>query len=321
MTTPRVYVTRRIAREAVDLLRQSCEVEQWDSAEPVPRDVLLRAVQEADGLLPLLTERVDAELLDAAPKLKVVANMAVGFDNVDVAAARSRGVVVTNTPGVLTETSAEFAFALILAAARRLKEAMRFVERGQWTTWDPLLLLGQDLDGATLGLVGYGRIAAAVARRAHGIGMRLLYHSTNAHPEDEARFGMERVGFDDLLARSDVVSLHVPLTPQTYHLISTRELALMKPTAYLVNTARGGVVDGDALHAALVAGGIAGAALDVTEPEPLPADHPLVQLDNCLVVPHIGSASVATRTRMATLAAENILAVLQGQPPLTPVTI
>ncbi len=319
MDIPCVFVTRRIASEAIALLAARCRVDRWDASDPVARDVLLDRVGEADGLLALLTERVDAELLQLAPRLKVVANMAVGYDNVDVPAARARGIVVTNTPGVLTETSAEFAFTLILAAMRRLKEAMRWVERGRWTTWDPLLLMGRDLEGATLGLVGFGRIASAVARRAHGIGMRLLYQSRSAHAEDEARYGMRRTGLDELLAESDVVSLHVPLTEQTRHLIAARELALMKPTAYLVNTARGGVLDQQALYQALTSATIAGAALDVTDPEPLAADHPLVQLDNCLVVPHIASASVATRTRMATLAAENILAVLAGEAPLTPV--
>jgi glyoxylate reductase len=315
----RVLVTRRIAPEALAMLRERFDVTHWDSGEPIPRDRLLAEIADTDGLLALLTERVDAELLTLAPRLKVVANMAVGYDNVDVGAARARGVEVTNTPGVLTETSAEFAFLLILAVARRLKEAMRWVERGRWTTWDPLLLLGRDLEGATLGLVGYGRIAAAVARRAHAMGMPLVYHSSHAHPDDEGRYGMGRMAFDDLLRESDVVSLHVPLTAATRHLVGERELQLMKPTAYLVNTARGGVLDQQALYAALVGGSIAGAALDVTDPEPLPAEHALLQLDNCLVVPHIASASVATRTRMATLAAENIIAVLTGQPPLTPV--
>ncbi len=315
----RVLVTRRVAPEALAMLRERFDVTHWDSSEPIPRDKFLSAIADTDGLLALLTERVDAELLALAPRLKVVANMAVGYDNVDVDAARARGVQVTNTPGVLTETSAEFAFLLILAVARRLKEAMRWVERGRWTTWDPLLLLGPDLDGAMLGLVGYGRIAAAVARRAHAIGMHLAYHSSHAHPDDEERLGMRRMAFDDLLRESDVVSLHVPLTAATRHLVAERELRLMKPTAYLVNTARGGVLDQQALYAALVGGSIAGAALDVTDPEPLPAEHALLQLDNCLVVPHIASASVATRTRMATLAAENIIAVLTGRPALTPV--
>jgi glyoxylate reductase len=316
----RVLVTRRIAEAALDMLRERFDVVHWDAGTPIPRDRLLTEVAQADGLLALLTERVDVELLDRAPHLKIVANMAVGYDNVDVAAARERGVVVTNTPGVLTETSAEFAFVLILAAARRLKEAMRWVERGRWTTWDPLLLMGRDLEGATLGLVGYGRIAAGVARRAHGIGMRLVYHSTMAHEDDEERFGMRRLALDDLLRTSDVVSLHVPLTAATRRLIGQRELQLMQRTAFLVNTARGGVLDQQALYAALADGTIAGAALDVTDPEPLPAEHPLVKLDNCLVVPHIASASVATRTRMATLAAENIIAVLGGRPALTPVS-
>jgi glyoxylate reductase len=315
----RVLVTRRIAPEALALLRGRFEVTQWDSSEPIPRDRLVAAVADIQGILSLLTERIDRELFDLAPRLKIVANMAVGYDNIDLAAARERGVIVTNTPGVLTETSAEFAFVLILAAARRLKEAMRWVERGRWTTWDPLLLLGRDLEGATLGLVGYGRIAAAVARRAHGIGMRLGYYSRHAHPEDEERYALRRCELDALLRTSDVVSLHVPLTAATRHLIGQRELQLMQPTAFLVNTARGGVLDQQALHAALTAGTIAGAALDVTDPEPLPAEHALVQLDNCLVVPHIASASVATRTRMATLAAENIVAVLAGEPPITPV--
>ena len=317
---PRVLVTRRIGPAAVAVLRERFDVVHWDAGTPIPRDRLLAEIAHAEGLLALLTERVDAELLDSAPHLKIVANMAVGYDNVDVAAARERSVIVTNTPGVLTETSAEFAFVLILAAARRLKEAMRWVERGRWTTWDPLLLMGRDLEGATLGLVGYGRIAAAVARRAHGIGMRLVYHSTRAHGDDEERFGMRRLALDELLRTSDVVSLHVPLTAATRRLISQRELQLMQRTAFLVNTARGGVLDQQALYAALADGTIAGAALDVTDPEPLPAEHPLVKLDNCLVVPHIASASVVTRTRMATLAAENIIAVLEGRPALTPIT-
>lgn len=315
----RVLVTRRIAPEALALLSERFDVTQWDSSEPIPRDRLVTGLSGVHGLLALLTERIDGELLDLASQLKIVANMAVGYDNIDLTAARQRGVIVTNTPGVLTQTSAEFTFVLILAAARRLKEAMRWVERGRWTTWDPLLLLGHDLEGATLGLVGYGRIAAAVARRAHGIGMRLVYHSRNSHPEDEERYGMQRLDFDELLRTSDIVSLHVPLTAATHHLIAQRELQLMKATALLVNTARGGVLDQQALYTALTAGTIAGAALDVTDPEPLPAEHALVQLDNCLVVPHIASASVATRTRMATLAAENIIAVLTGEPALTPV--
>ncbi|MCL4508450.1 MAG: D-glycerate dehydrogenase [Chloroflexi bacterium] len=319
MNKPHAVITRRIAPEAVHLLQQHASVWQWNASDPVPRAILLERIGEADALLALLTERVDDELLAAAPRLRIVANMAVGYDNVDVAAARRRSVIVTNTPGVLTETSAEFALALIMAATRRLKEAMRWVERGHWTAWDPLLLLGIDLTGATLGLVGYGRIAAAVARRAHALGMRVLYHARSRHIEDEERLGVEYAELPSLLALSDVVSLHVPLSRETYHLIGESELRLMKRSAFLVNTARGGVIDPDALVRALRESTIAGAALDVTEPEPLTADHPLVQLDNCLVVPHIASASIATRTRMATLAVENIIAVLSRRAPLTPV--
>ncbi len=316
----RVVVTRRLPGEAVELLRlHGHDVWIWDSDRPIPREALLEQAVEADGLLTLLTDRVDEELLRQAPRLRVVANMAVGYDNIDLMAAERHGVIVTNTPGVLTETSAEFALTLIFAVARRLKEAIRWVERGRWVTWDPLLLLGIDLQGATLGLVGYGRIAAAVARRARALGMRVLYDARSVHTEDEEQLGIERRALKELLAMSDIVSLHVPLSAQTYHLIGYEELRWMKRSAFLVNTARGGVVDPQGLERALREGVIAGAALDVTEPEPLPHDHPLVQLDTCLVVPHIASASVATRARMAQLAAENIVAVLRGGLALTPV--
>ena len=316
---PIVLVTRRIPTAALDLLRPACDLRLWDSDDPIPRAELLGQVADANALLCLLTDRVDAELLAAAPRLRVVANMAVGYDNLDLPALAARGVVATNTPGVLTETTADLAFALLLAAARRLPEGERYVRAGEWTTWGPLLLLGRDVHGATLGIAGLGRIGTAVARRAAGFGMSILYTARADHPQAEAATGARRVPFPDLLAASDFISIHLPLTSETHHLIDESALRRMRPTAYLVNTARGPVIDPAALHRALHAGWIAGAAIDVTEPEPLPADHPLLTLPNCLVVPHVGSASVATRTRMATLAAENVLAVLAGQPPPTPI--
>jgi len=309
---PRVYVTRQVPEQGIALLRRECQIEVWEGELPVPRDVLLEKVRDVDGLYCLLTERVDAELLDAAPRLRVVSNMAVGYNNVDVDACTARGIPVGNTPGVLTETTADCAFALLMAAARRIVEGADYVRAGRWQTWGPMLLMGQDVHGATLGIVGFGRIGQAVARRARGFDMRVLYHDayvSNVAPD----LGATSVDLDTLLAESDFVSLHTPLTEETHHLIGEEELRRLKPTAVLVNTARGGVVDPDALYRALRDGEIGYAALDVTEPEPLPADHPLLSLPNCVVVPHIASASVATRARMAVIAAENLLAGLRGQ--------
>lgn len=311
---PKVLITRRVPQPGIDLVAAHCDVELWDSDLPIPRDVLLQKVADKDAIYCLLTERIDDELLDAAPQLKVVSQMAVGFDNIDVAACTRRGIPVGNTPGVLTETTADFAWALLMAAARRIVEGVEYVRSGQWVTWGPMLLMGPDLYGATLGIVGMGRIGQAVARRAMGFGMRILYADAQPIPGVAEEFGAVYVGMDQLLAESDFVTLHVNLTPETYHMIDAAALKAMKPTAILVNAARGGVVDHDALVEALRTGEIAYAALDVTEPEPLPADHPLVHLPNCIVVPHIASASIATRTKMATMAAENLLAGVQGKP-------
>lgn len=309
---PVVYVTRQIATKALDLLRDSCEVRVWEEDRPVPRETLLQEVAGVDGLLSMLTERLDAELFDAASNLKVVGNMAVGYDNVDVPAATKRGIPIGNTPGVLTDASADFAFALLLTAARRVVDGEKYVRAGLWKTWSPSLLLGQGVSGATLGIIGFGRIGQAVARRAKGFDMRLLYHGGS--DENAAReLGAEERSLDDLLRESDFVSLHVPLKPETHHLIGARELALMKTNAILINTARGGVVDPKALYDALQDRRITAAALDVTEPEPIPADDPLLTLDNCLIVPHIASASVATREKMALIAAQNVLAGIKGE--------
>ncbi len=315
-----VYVTRRIPEEALQLLRRDVAVRIWDSDEVVPREVLLKEVAGAVGLLCLLTERIDEELLSHAPRLKVVANMAVGYDNLDLSALSRRRIVATNTPGVLTETTADFAFALIMAIARRVVEGDRFVREGRWKTWGPMLLLGRDVHRATIGIIGMGRIGSEVARRgALGFGMQVLYFSRTRKLDLEERFGYRYVDLETLLRESDFVSIHVDLNDSTRKLIDARRLALMKPTAYLINTARGPIVDSRALYEALRDGRIAGAALDVTDPEPLPLDHPLWSFDNVVITPHIASASERTRARMAEMAAENVLAVLAGREPPNPV--
>jgi lactate dehydrogenase-like 2-hydroxyacid dehydrogenase len=320
---PRVFVARVLPEEGLEPIREACEMDLWTDELPPPRDELLRRVAGTDGVLTLLTDRVDAELLDAAgPGLRVVSNYAVGFDNIDLAECERRGIPAGNTPGVLTETTADLAWALLMAAARRLDEGSRYVRGGQWKTWGPMLLLGVDVHGATIGIVGFGRIGREMARRAVGFGMRILYHDVQAaSPEDEAALGgARRVDLDELLAESDFVTLHTNLTDETRHLIDRDALRRMKPNAVLVNTSRGPVVDGAALHEALRDGQIFAAALDVTDPEPLPVDDPLLTLDNCLVVPHIASASRDTRGRMAEMAAANLLAGVRGEPLPTPIT-
>jgi glyoxylate reductase len=318
---PRVLVTRVIPAAGMDMVREACDVDLWEDELPPPRDELLRRVAGVDGLLSLLTDRVDDELLDAAgPQLKVVSNFAVGFDNIDVPVLTRRRIPAGNTPGVLTETTADLAFALLMAAARRIPEGVDYVRDGKWRTWGPMLLMGVDVHGATLGIVGFGRIGRELARRGRGFGMRILYHDVNpATTDEEAELGARRVEMADLLREADFVSLHVNLTDETHHLIDADALRAMKPTAVLVNTSRGPVVDPDALVAALRDGEIFAAGLDVTEPEPLPADHPLVGLPNCIVVPHIASASRVTRDRMAQMAAENLLAGLRGERLPTPI--
>ncbi len=315
MPKPKVFVTRIIPDGGLDLVRQACDADVWQEDLPPPRRVLLERVRGLDGLLCLLTDPVDAELMDAAgSQLRVISNFAVGYDNVDLRAATARGIPVGNTPGVLTETTADLAFALMMAAARRLVEGSGYVRAGQWRTWGPMLLLGHDVHGATLGIVGLGRIGQALARRAAGFSMKVVYYDPYCDGEKGAVLGAAvRCTLDELLAESDFVSLHVPLSAATHHLIDTLALSKMKRTAVLVNTSRGPVVDSDALYEALASGQISYAALDVTEPEPLPAGHKLLTLPNCLVVPHIASASWATRTRMAVMAAENLLAGLRGE--------
>jgi glyoxylate reductase len=297
------------------MLAEAADVDVWEDELPPPPEELARRAADAQGLLSLLTDRVDRALLGTAKGLIAVSNMATGFDNVDVAAASERAVLVTRTPGVLSETTADFTLALILAAARRVAEGDRYVREGRWRTWGPSVLLGHDVHGATLGIVGMGRIGAEVARRARGFGMRLLYTSRTRKPALERRFRMAHVALDELMRDSDFVTLHAALTPETAGMLGPRELRLMKPTAYLINTGRGPLVDQAALYEALKEKRIAGAALDVTDPEPIAPDDPLLTLDNLLITPHIASASVATRSRMAELAAENLLAALAGRIP------
>ena len=311
----KVYVTRELPGDAIERLRQAADVRVWPEELPPPRDVLLREAAVADGIVALVTDRIDTELMDAAPRLRVVSSMAVGYDNIDVAEATRRAILVTNTSGILTDTTADFAFALLMAAARRVVEADRYTRQGRWKTWGPQILLGQDIHGACLGIVGLGAIGLEVAKRARGFGMRILYHDHRRRPREERRYDLIHTELDQLLREADFVSLHVPLTNETRHLIGERELSLMKPTAILVNTARGPVVDQRALYRFLKERRIAAAALDVTEVEPIPMDDPLLTLDNVIIAPHIGSASVVTRTRMASVAADNLLAALRGEEP------
>ena len=315
MNKPRVFVSRVIPAAGLDVVRAACDAEVWPDRLPPPHEVLLERVRGVDGLLCLLTDRIDGELMDAAgPQLRVISQIAVGYDNIDLAAARERGIPVGHTPGVLTEATADLAFTLLLAGARRIVEGAQYIREGKWETWEPETLLGADLDGATLGIIGLGRIGEAMAQRAVGFNLRVIASDPVFSDEEIRRRGAEPVGLDDLLRQSDFVSVHTPLTPETRHLIDAAALAKMKPTAVLVNSARGPIVDLVALEAALRKGEIAHAALDVTDPEPIPADHPILSLPNVTIVPHIGSASVRTRDRMAEIAANNLLAGLRGEP-------
>lgn len=314
MSKPKVYITRLIPDQGLDLIRDLCDATVWQDELPPPRKEILRQTRDCDGLVSLLTDAIDGELLDACPQLRVVSNMAVGFDNIDVPAATARGVLVGNTPGVLTETTADFTFALLMAAARRIVEGVDYVRAGKWRTWGPMLLMGADVHHATLGLVGLGRIGMEMAKRAKGFDMRVLYYDVYRREDVEREMGVTYAALDEVLAQADFVSVHTPLTPETRHLMNRERFAAMKPSAVLINTSRGPVVETEALVEALRSGQIAYAALDVTDPEPLPADNPLVSLPNCIVVPHIASASGATRGKMAEIAARNLIAGLNGEP-------
>lgn len=312
---PRIFVTRELPGDGLERLRQVAEVDVWPGIDPPPADDLLAGLKDVDGALVLITDRISAEVLDANPRLRIVSNMGVGYDHIDAKAATERGVLVTNTPGVLTDATADLAFALILGYARRLVEAERIVRDGSWPAWRPTFLLGRGVAGSTLGIIGLGAIGLAVAKRAQGFGMRVLYASRTRKPEAEKELGIEWRDLDTLLAESDWVSIHAALTPETRGLIGRREFGLMRRDAVLVNTARGGVVDEPALIEALRSEQIGGAALDVYAVEPLPLDSPLLTLDNVLLAPHVGSATTETRTRMADLAVDNLIAFFEGRRP------
>lgn len=309
-----VLVTRPLPGQALERLACECNLDIWEPDLPIPREEMLRRITNKDGLLCLLTDPVDAALMDAAPGLRIIANYAVGYDNIDLAAAQARGIVVTNTPGVLTDATADLAWALIFATARRIVEADAFVRGGTWHGWDPSLMLGHDITGRTLGIVGAGRIGTAVGLRARAFSMPVIYTDDAPATVLEAQTGARRVGLDELLAGADFISLHIPLTPQTHNMIGARELGRMRPTAILINTARGPIIDEAALERALRSGQIAGAGLDVFAREPhVPPG--LLGLPNVVLLPHIASATHTTRGRMADMAVENILAFLRGENP------
>ncbi|MGB9740035.1 MAG: 2-hydroxyacid dehydrogenase [Chloroflexus sp.] len=311
---PPIFVTRQLPDPAMAILAEHCTVSWWDQVEtPIPRDELLHRVAAAEGLLCLITDRIDAEVIAAAPRLRAVSIMAVGYDNIDRAALAARGITLTHTPDVLTETTADLAWALLLAAARRVVEGHKLIERGEWGPWYPLQMVGQDVYGRTLGVVGAGRIGQAVLRRGRGFGMRLIYYNRRSNPTLAAELGAEYRPLNDLLAESDVVVVTAPLTDETRGMFGAAQFALMKPTSIFVNVARGPLVREDELVAALRAGRPWAAGLDVFEREPIGPDHPLLALPNVVLTPHIGSASIATRVRMATLAAENLVTVLSGR--------
>jgi len=313
---PKVFVTRRIAQEAIDLITPHAEVDIWEGEDAPPHDEFLRRIADIEGLLLWGEDKMDGPAMDAAPRLKVIADIAVGYDNIDIEAAAKRGIRVSNTPGVVTDSTADLAFGLMLAIARRLVETANLTLKGEWQLWGPLDMVGTDVHHKTLGIIGLGRIGAAIARRAKGFSMKVVYYDTERKPY-EAELGVEYVkDIPTLLGMSDFVTVHVPLMPETKCLIGAKELSLMKPTAILINASRGKVVDQKALYEALKRKQIWGAALDVTEKEPIPADDPLLTLDNIVITPHIGTQTGETGVKMSVLAAENLLAGLKGKPVL-----
>jgi glyoxylate reductase len=310
MSKPKVFITRRIPDPGLNMIYEECEVDLWDKDLPPTKEELLQHVPGVDGLLTLLSDPIDDEVIQAAGgNLKVISNYAVGFNNIDVQEATQRKIAVGNTPGVLTDATADFAFALMMSAGRRVVEAEKYAREGKWKTWGPSTLLGVDFAGATLGIIGFGRIGKAMARRATGFGMRILIYDPTAQPPT----GVIKVNLDTLYSESDFISIHTPLTKETRNLINAEAFSKMKPTTVLINTARGEIVDQDALYDALKNRKIFAAGIDVTVPEPLPPDHPLFELDNLIICPHIASASTTSRDNMSLIAAGNLLAGLRGE--------
>ena len=323
MEKPKVFVTRKIFQEALEKIGETADMEVWPDELPPPYEILLEKVQNVSGILTMLSDKIDANLMEKSSRLRVISNMAVGYDNINVVEATRRGIYVGNTPGVLTDTTADLIFSLLVTAARRIVEADNYTRNGQWKTWGPMTLLGHDIHHATLGIIGLGRVGMEVAKRARGFDMKILYYSrSRKSAEEESRLGLEYVDkMPELLSRSDFISIHVPLTEETHKLIGTDEFAVMKPSAVFINASRGAVVDQRALYEALKTGQIFSAAIDVTEIEPIPLDDPLLTLDNIIITPHIGSASIPTRTTMALMAADNLLAGLRGETPPNCVTL
>ncbi|MCW4055420.1 MAG: glyoxylate reductase [Candidatus Bathyarchaeota archaeon] len=316
MNKPKVYVTRELPERGLRIIKERFDTEVWSEYAPPPKSVIIEKASKVDALTTLLSDKIDAEVFDAAPNLKIVAQFAVGFDNIDVKEATKRGIYVTNTPGVLTETTADFAWALLMAAARRVVEADKYVRTGKWRVgWHPMMFQGGDVYGATLGIVGLGRIGSSIAKRAKGFDMKVLYHDVIRRQDLEKELDIEYTEIDTLLQKADFVTLNVPLLKETHHLIDEKRLKLMKKTAILINNARGPVVDEEALYNALKEGWIAGAGLDVFEQEPTPVGNPLLTLDNVVVAPHISSASFETRSKMAEMVAGNLIAFFEGKAP------
>jgi glyoxylate reductase len=316
MPKPKIYVTRELPERGLNIIKKYFDVEVWPDYAPPPKKVIIEKARDVNALVSLLSDKIDAEVFDAAPKLKIVSQLAVGFDNIDLAEATKRGIYVTNTPEVLTDTTADFAWALLMAVARRIVEADKYVRTGQWKVgWHPAMLTGRDVFGATIGIVGAGRIGYAMAKRATGFGMKILYYDVIPRPEMQKDFGAIKAELDTLLKEADFVSVHVPLMKETHHLINEERLNLMKKTAYVVNNSRGPVVDEKALYDALKKGKIAGAGLDVFEQEPTSIDNPLLKLNNVVVAPHISSASIETRAKMSEMVAGNLVDFFEGKKP------